>query len=872
MKDYDFQSIEREAQAYWQAYKVFEVEEDASKEPFYCLSMLPYPSGRLHMGHVRNYTIGDVIARFQAMQGKNVLQPMGWDAFGLPAENAAIDNKQHPAQWTYANIAAMKQQLQSLGLALDWSREFATCTPDYYRWEQAFFIKMYEAGLAYRKEAFVNWDPVEQSVLANEQVEDGRGWRSKALIERKLMPQWYMRISAYAEELLQGLDTLEDWPQQVLAQQRNWIGKSQGMNISFAVEGGEEQVEVFSTRPDTICGVSFIALALEHPLAQSQAQSNAALAEFIAQCARDAMGGGGAQAKAAKKGLATGVYAINPVTGARVPIWVANYVLMEYGFGAVMGVPAHDERDYEFALQEDLPILWVVQPPEAGGDWVAEQQAAYTEHGVLLNSGSYDGLNFAEACAAIGIDLESAGNGIRVETYRLRDWGVSRQRYWGCPVPMVHCPDCGIVPVPENELPVLLPEDIAIDGVGKALDKVEEFVNTSCPKCSGPARRDTDTFDTFVESSWYYARYCCPNQDSAMLDARARYWLPVDQYIGGVEHAVLHLLYARFFYRVMRDLLRDTDGEALISSDEPFPRLLAQGMVLAETYFREDGGHSKFFAPSEVEIRRSGSSEAEAVSKADGKPVSIGRRKKMSKSSRNGVDPDQIIAQYGADAVRLYTMFTSPPQQSFEWSQEGLEGAARFLRRFYRLCDAAIEGSDSANYASSELSAAAQELWRKLHQTIAKVSDDINRRYTFNTAIAALMELMNALAAFKARTPAERALARDVASKSVLMLTPIAPHICHYLWNKLGGDTPVHRTPYPQVDERALQAQSVAIAIQVNGKLRATIELAVDSEGAAAEAAARAAVAKYLATGEVRKTIYVPNKIVNFVVREGKPE
>ena len=866
MSDYDFRSIEAEAQAYWQAYKVFEVDEDADKEPFYCLSMLPYPSGRLHMGHVRNYTIGDVISRFQMMRGKNVLQPMGWDAFGLPAENAAIDNKQHPAKWTYANIADMKKQLHKLGFAIDWRREFATCTPEYYRWEQLFFLHMYQADLVYRKESFVNWDPVEQTVLANEQVEDGRGWRSKALIERKLMPQWCMRISKYADELLSDLDNLDDWPQLVLAQQRNWIGKSSGMNIRFQVADSSAVIEVFTTRPDTICGVSYIALALEHPLAQQQAATNPELAEFIAECGREAIGGG-AQAKAEKKGMATSLYAINPVNGTRVAVWVSNYVLMQYGFGAVMGVPAHDERDYEFAHQEGLEILWVVRPSDADSSWEQQQSAAYTEPGVLINSGAYNGLDFASACQTIAADLVAKQSGEVVDNFRLRDWGVSRQRYWGCPVPMIHCPDCGIVPVPEDQLPVVLPEDVLIDGRGNALDKHDEFVNTTCPRCQGAAKRDTDTFDTFVESSWYYARYCCSDQHEAMLDERALYWLPVSQYIGGVEHAVLHLLYARFFYKVMRDILRDAKGKQLVTSDEPFPRLLAQGMVLAEVYYREANGETTFFAPSEVKIHSPDGKSTIAVSKADGKEVCIGRRKKMSKSSKNGVDPDQMIQQYGADAVRLYMMFTSPPQQSFEWSQTGLEGSARFLRRFYRLCSEAIANCPSSTYKPSQLTEAAVELWRKLNQTLAKVSDDIDRRYTFNTAIAAIMELMNTLSTFVAGNSADKALARDVAEKSVLMLAPIAPHLCHYLWNSLGGDTPVHKMAYPQIDAQALQQNQYQLAVQVNGKLRATLALSSGSTQAEVEQQARAAVGKYLSTGELCKTIYVPERIVNFVVK-----
>ena len=869
MSTYDFRAIEAEAQAYWQAYKVFSVKEDSKLETFYCLSMLPYPSGKLHMGHVRNYTIGDVITRFQRMQGKNVLQPIGWDAFGLPAENAAIDNNQHPAKWTYANIDLMRRQLQGLGFAYDWEREFATCTPEYYRWEQLLFIKMYEAGLAYRQENFVNWDPVEQTVLANEQVEDGCGWRSKAPVERRLMPQWYMRISAYAEELLNGLDQLQDWPQSVLTQQRNWIGKSEGAYIRFPLVDAEGSIEVFTTRADTICGVSFLALAAEHQLAQQQAQRNPQVAEFVKACARAAAGGEAAQATVEKQGIDSGLQAINPITGETITVWVANYVLMEYGCGAVMGVPAHDQRDYDFAATYGFAVKPVIAAPDsepaASADADSEPQA-YTGYGKLINSGVYDGMDFEPAVAAIGAELERKQLGRLASTYRLRDWGVSRQRYWGCPVPMIHCPSCGIVPVPEDQLPVVLPENVAIDGRGKALDKVSEFVEVQCPNCGGNARRDTDTFDTFVESSWYYARYCCSDQNQAMLDARARYWLPVNQYIGGVEHAVLHLLYARFFHRVMRDLLRDKHGEALVTSDEPFPRLLAQGMLLAEVYYRDDAGHPIYFAPDELEFSRDHQQETQARSKADGLPVAIGRRKKMSKSSKNGVDPEAIVARYGADAVRLYMMFTSPPQQAFEWTQEGLDGSARFLRRFYRLCREAIAASDSDAYQLAQLGAAGKALWRKLNQSIAKISDDIARRYTFNTAIAAVMELMNALSNFAPTDANDRALARAVASQAILLLAPVTPHLCHHLWNSLGADLPLQDARYPVADPDALSAPSYQLAVQVNGKLRATLSLARGSAAELVQEQAAAAVSKYLQGAQPRKVVHVPERIVNFVI------
>ena len=863
--EYCFQTIEREAQAYWEAYRVFQVQEDAHKEPFYCLAMFPYPSGKLHMGHVRNYTISDVIARFQRMQGKNVLQPIGWDAFGLPAENAAIDHQTHPAQWTRQNIQQMRTQLRQLGFAYDWQRELATCHPEYYRWEQMLFTRLFQAGLAYRRNAVINWDPVEHTVLANEQVEDGKGWRSGATVERREMPQWYLKITAYADALLEGLDTLEDWPSSVLQAQRNWIGKSHGARIHFPLQTGGK-ISVFTTRPDTLFGVSCLCLALEHPLARAQAEEDSEVRAFIDSC-RGMTVSEADQARVEKRGIATRLIALHPLNGTAVPVWVANYVLPEYGGGAVMCVPAHDTRDYAFATTYQLPIRPVIKP--ADGALPDLTQGAFTAPGVLINSGAFDGMDSKRAMDAIGAALQDRGHGEMLVSYRLRDWCVSRQRYWGCPVPIIHCPNCGMVPVPDEDLPVMLPEDVKIDGCGKVLENVTGFVACTCPRCGTAARRDTDTFDTFVESSWYYARFCCRDQHQAMLDQRARYWLPVAQYIGGVEHAILHLLYARFYHRLMRDFL--PQGNQWIATDEPFPRLLTQGMLLAAVFYRDENkkGTIKrtYFAPEELDITCNHMGEVHAVARADGQPVTIGKRKKMSKSKRNGVDPEMLLQQYGADTMRLYMMFTAPPTQSIEWSQSGLEGAARFLRRFYRIAQEILARGEGGTIAEpQELSAPAQILWRKLHHTVAKVHDDIARRYTFNTAIAAIMELLNALQGYHEQGSAAHALKREVMKKILLMLAPITPHLCHHLWRDLDQPQPIHDTPFPMVNPRALKTQDYLLVIQVNGKVRASFRAAITEDMATLESRARVAVKKYLVGKSIRRTIRVPRKLINFVI------
>jgi len=754
-ENYDSQKIEQAVQAFWQENQVFKVVENASKEKFYCLSMFPYPSGRLHMGHVRNYSIGDVISRYQRMQGKNVLQPMGWDAFGLPAENAAHKNNSHPASWTYSNIDYMRSQLKRLGFGYDWDRELATCTPEYYRWEQWLFTRLYEKGLVYKKNAVVNWDPVDQTVLANEQVVDGRGWRSGALVERREIPQWFMKITDYADELLKEVDQLEGWPEQVRTMQRNWIGRSEGVELQFAVKG-EEPLTVYTTRPDTLMGVTYVAVAAEHPLALKAAASNDALLAFVNECKNVKV----AEAELAtmeKKGMDTGLKACHPVTGEEVPIYIANFVLADYGSGAVMSVPAHDQRDYEFAKKYSLAIKQVIFP--ANDEACDIHQQAFTGKGLLKNSAQFDGKTSAEAFEAIAQYLSAEGRGEKQVNFRLRDWGVSRQRYWGTPIPIINCERCGSVAVPEDQLPVVLPEDAAFgDDVGSPIKKMPAFYETSCPECGGKAERETDTFDTFFESSWYYARFTCPDADS-MLDERANYWLPVDQYVGGIEHAVLHLLYARFFHKLMRDV------GLIKGSDEPFSHLLTQGMVL------KDGT-------------------------------------KMSKSKGNTVDPQGLIDEYGADTVRLFTMFAAPPDQSLEWSDSGIDGASRFLKRLYRLIYTHVSRrSDNAEvYILDKLSLSDEQKKRrlKLHQTIEKVGDDIGRRYTFNTAIAAVMELSNELSRFKDDSANGRALMQEALDAMVLMLSPIVPHFCHAMWEALGHKTVVVDESWPQADKEAL--------------------------------------------------------------------
>jgi leucyl-tRNA synthetase len=856
--------IEPAAQQYWDAQRCFEAHEDPSKEKFYCLCMFPYPSGRLHMGHVRNYTIGDVVSRYQRMRGKNVLQPMGWDAFGLPAENAAIKHGVPPARWTRENIAHMRAQLRSLGFAYDWRRELATCDPDYYRWEQWFFLRLYEKGLVYKASSTVNWDPVDQTVLANEQVIDGRGWRSGAPVERREIPQWFLKITAYADELLEALEHLPGWPEQVRTMQANWIGRSEGLELDFALAGGPtagyEALTVYTTRPDTLYGVTYMAVAAEHPLAVHAARGNPELTAFLVEC-RTAHTTEAAMETMEKRGMPLGLSVVHPLTGAEVPVWVANFVLMGYGTGAVMAVPGHDKRDWEFATRYRLPIRQVIAPADGGTADLSQE--AYVDYGVLVNSAGFDGMSSAEAFEALAVQLEGESRGRRRVNYRLRDWSVSRQRFWGCPVPMIVCPACGSVPVPEDQLPVRLPEDVTLSGVGSPLKTMDEFVRVNCPTCGGEARRETDTFDTFFESSWYYARYCSADQDKAMLDERARYWLPVDQYIGGIEHAVLHLLYARFFHKLMRD-------EGLVDCDEPFTNLLTQGMVLAESFYREDekGGRS-WYNPTEVEMQRDEKGRAvSATLKADGAPVQLGGVGTMSKSKNNGADPQALIDRYGADTVRLFTMFAAPPEQSLEWSDSGVEGAHRFMKRLWRMVHEHVDEGPAPALDAAALDGTQRELRRQLHATIAKVSDDVGRRYTFNTAIAAVMELLNALGKHAGRGARDRALRQEAFEAVSLLLSPIVPHACHALWSALGRAGAVVDQPWPEVDPTALVRDEVELVVQVQGKLRGRITVARDlpEDEIRAAALAEENVARFVADRAVRKVIVVPGRLVNIVV------
>jgi len=870
---YQPEKIETEAQNYWIEHRSFNVKEEPGREKFYCLSMFPYPSGKLHMGHVRNYTIGDVIARYQRMLGKNVLQPMGWDAFGLPAEGAAIKNRMAPAEWTYSNIAYMKGQLKRLGFGYDWEREIATCKPDYYKWEQWLFTELYKKGLVYKKNSVVNWDPVDQTVLANEQVIDGRGWRSGALVERREIPQWFIKITAYAEELLDELDKLEGWPEKVRTMQRNWIGKSYGVRFAFPyeLEGKPEQLWVYTTRADTIMGVTFCAVAAEHPLALYAARNNPELAAFIEECKR----GGTAEADLAtmeKKGLDTGLKVTHPLTGEQVPVWVGNYVLMGYGEGAVMAVPAHDERDFHFAKRYGLPIRQVIQVAgetfsiDAWQEWYADK-----ERGACVHSGKYDGLNYGAAVDAIAADLAARNLGDKQVQFRLRDWGVSRQRYWGSPIPMINCPACGTVPVPKEDLPVLLPEDVAFDETGGSpIKKMPEWSRCKCPQCGGDSERETDTFDTFMESSWYYARYTCPDNGDAMLDQRANYWLPVDHYIGGIEHAILHLLYARFYHKLMRDVgfVKGASADARLGSNEPFSRLLTQGMVIAETYYREEpDGKKHWFNPADVECDFDDKGRVTAARlKSDGEPVIAGGSEKMSKSKNNGVDPQAMVDRYGADTVRLYTMFTAPPDQSLEWSDEGVEGAQRFVRRLWTLGatkQAAIQGAAGAIPALNDEQRAAR---RELHEALQQALFDFER-HQFNTVVSACMKMVNTLYKL-GETPADYALLREGLGFVLRLLGPIAPHVTHYLWRELAYGEEILDAAWPQVDDEALRRDAVTYVVQVNGKVRGQIDVAVEADRAAIEAAARAEpnVARTIGDGTVRKVIVVPNKLVNLVV------
>lgn len=848
--------IEREAQQFWEKNRCFKAIEDAHREKYYCLCMFPYPSGKLHVGHVRNYTLGDVIARFQRMQGKNVLQPMGWDAFGMPAENAAIKNGIPPAKWTYENIASMRTQLQALGFAYDWDREFATCDSDYYRWEQWFFGKLVEKGLVYKKNSTVNWDPVDQTVLANEQVIDGRGWRSGAKVERREIPLWFLRITDYAEELLTDLDEL-DWPEQVKTMQRNWIGKSRGVELDFDVSEVPEansKLTVFTTRPDTLMGVSYLAVAADHPLAKLASELDPDIMAFRQEC----RSGGTSEADLAtmeKKGMDTGYRARHPITGDALPVYIANFVLMEYGTGAVMAVPAHDQRDWEFATKYDLPIKPVIADLDGNAPDVSE--GAYTEHGQLINSREYDELLFDDAFEAIAKRLEKEGRGRTQTNFRLRDWGIARQRYWGTPIPIKYGAEGETVALTDDELPVRLPTDVEIDASGSPLKKMPSFYSLG-----EGWTRETDTFDTFMESSWYYARFCCADNNDAMLDERANYWLPVDLYIGGIEHAILHLLYARFFHKLMRDF-------GMVECDEPFKRLLTQGMVVAETYYRDNEDGSKdWFNPLDIDIEADEKGRAiSATLKRDGKPVSIGGTEKMSKSKNNGVDPQSLIDRFGADTVRLFMMFAAPPEQSLEWSDSGVEGSHRFLKRLWKLTLDHIAAGTPGTLDTEQLNDAQRELRRKTHETLKKATDDIGRRTTFNTAIAATMELVNAVSRFDDTSEQGLAVAREAMNVTIQILSPIVPHITHALWHQLGHTTAIIDAPWPAIDDTALTRDVLDIVVQINGKRRAQLELPADADSDVLEreALANENVQRHLESKAIRKVIVVPGKLVNIV-------
>ena len=878
---YDPAAVESQARAHWDATRAFEVTEDPSRPKYYCLCMFPYPSGRLHMGHVRNYTIGDVISRFMRKQGYNVLQPMGWDAFGLPAENAAIANGVPPAKWTYDNIAYMKGQLQSLGFALDWTRELATCQPEYYHWNQWLFLRMLERGIAYKKTGVVNWDPVDQTVLANEQVIDGRGWRTNAIVEKREIPMYYLRITDYSQDLLSALDTLTEWPERVRTMQANWIGKSEGVRVGFPYEldGEKHTLNVFTTRADTLMGVTFCAVAAEHPLATHAARGNQELAAFIEECKK----GTAMEAELAvmeKKGMPTGLFVTHPLTGAQVPVWVGNYVLMTYGEGAVMGVPAHDERDFEFANKYGLPIRQVIalaadsqkheSPADAGSpapeafSTAAWQEWYGAKTGVVcVNSGKYDGLSYKEAVEAIAADLRAKGLGDTQVQWRLRDWGISRQRYWGCPIPLIHCPQCGDVPVPDKDLPVVLPEGLVPDGSGNPLNKLPEFYQCKCPKCGGDARRETDTMDTFVDSSWYFMRFACPGNDQAMVDERADYWMAVDQYIGGIEHAILHLLYSRFWTRVMKDF-------GLVKVEEPFRNLLTQGMVLNDIYSRRSGdGRVQYFNPADVEVQTDAKgTRTGALLRADGQPVEWEGMRTMSKSKNNGVDPQKLVNEYGADSIRLFMMFKAPPEDTLEWSDDGVEGAARFMRKLWRTVHEHFAGGLTEPLDVSALTDAQRDLRRAAHATLAKVTDDIGRRRIFNTAIAAVMELMNTLAKFEDKTPQGRALVQETLELVVQMLSPIIPHATHVMWQALGhGDSLIDRA-WPKPDPQALKQDTLELVVQVNGKLRSHITVPAEADKAEVEKIALAdpQVQRWMEGKPARKVIVVLRKLVNVVV------
>jgi leucyl-tRNA synthetase len=864
--------VEKAAQSHWKAidaYKAVEHDPRFPKGKYYACSMLPYPSGKLHMGHVRNYTINDVMYRYLRMNGYNVLMPMGWDAFGMPAENAAMANNVPPAQWTYSNIAHMREQMESMGLAIDWSREMTACKPEYYKWNQWMFLKMLEKGIIYKKTGTVNWDPIDQTVLANEQVIDGKGWRSGAAIEKREIPMYYARITDYADELLEYVDNkLPGWPERVRIMQANWIGKSTGVRFAFPhqIKGDDGQLiqdgklYVFTTRPDTIMGVTFCAVAAEHPLAIHAAQANPALAAFNAECKLGSVIEAD-MATMEKKGMPTGLFVTHPLTGEQVEVWVGNYVLITYGDGAVMGVPAHDERDFAFAKKYNLPIKQVIQAEgkefstEAWQEWYGDKEVS-----VVANSGKYDGLRYAEAVDAVAADMAAKSLGEKKITFRLRDWGISRQRYWGTPIPMINCADCGSVPVPEKDLPVVLPEDCVPDGSGNPLNKYEAFLKCDCPQCGKPARRETDTMDTFVDSSWYYMRYTSPGASDAMVDARNDYWMPMDQYIGGIEHAVLHLLYARFWTKAMRDF-------GLVKFDEPFTNLLTQGMVLNETYYREDAaGKKTWFNPADVDLTLDDKGRPQgAVLKNDGQIVQIGGTEKMSKSKNNGIDPAAQIEQYGADTARLFTMFASPPEQTLEWSGSGVEGANRFLRRVWAFGHAHREAIAAAGspLTASVATDAGKTLRRELHKVLQQADYDI-KRIQYNTVVSACMKMLNTLESGK---DAEAAALSEGYAIFLRLLNPVAPHITHVLWQELGYAGDILDAQWPQVDPAALEQAEIEMMIQVNGKLRGSVVVAKGADKASIEAAALAneAVQKFI-EGTPKKVIVVPGKLINIVV------
>lgn len=854
-EQYNPKEVEQKVQEYWEKNQTFVVSEDPNKEKFYCLSMFPYPSGRLHMGHVRNYTIGDVISRFQRLQGKNVLQPIGWDAFGLPAENAAVKNNTAPAKWTYENIEYMKNQLKLLGFGYDWTREFATCRPEYYRWEQEFFTKLYEKGLVYKKTSSVNWCPHDQTVLANEQVENGCCWRCDTPVEQKEIPQWFIKITDYAQELLDDLETMDGWPDMVKTMQRNWIGRSEGVELTFAVQDHDHDLEVYTTRPDTLMGVTYVAVAAGHPLAAKAAKNNASLAAFIDECKNTKV----AEAELAtmeKKGMDTGIRAIHPLNGRELPIYVANFVLMDYGTGAVMAVPAHDQRDYEFASKYGLDIMPVILASD--GSEPDTSEAALTEKGVLFNSGEFDGLDFQAAFDAISAKLKSLGKGHKTVNFRLRDWGVSRQRYWGAPIPMVTTEDGNVHPVPAEQLPVILPENVVMNGVTSPIKADPEWAKTTYN--GQPALRETDTFDTFMESSWYYARYCSPKAEAILDSEQANYWLPADQYIGGIEHACMHLLYARFFHKLLRDA-------GYVTSDEPFKQLLCQGMVLADAFYHTDEkGTKEWVSPTQVTVERDGKGRITSATDDQGRVVEHSGMIKMSKSKNNGIDPQEMVNKYGADTVRLFMMFASPAEMTLEWQESGVEGANRFLRRVWKLvAEHAAKGTAPAVDVTS-LTPAQKSLRREVHKTIAKVTDDIARRQTFNTAIAAIMELMNKLNKASQAGEQDRAILDEAVKAIVVMLYPITPHICFEMGEALGLSD-IDHTTWPTYDDSALVEDEKLIILQVNGKLRGKLTVAADATKEQVETLGLADenVKKFTDGMTIRKVIYVAGKLLNIV-------